>query len=364
MPIKAYVGLPRSGKTYEVTSVVIYNALKLGRRVVSNIAGLNQDAYFDLLTQEGLLPESLGSIVSIDHDDVLKPNFWLNETDFKAGVGTFIQAGDLLVLDEIWRFWDGFSGKDTEGNKMPAQVMNFFRMHGHFVNPKNGFTCEMAFITQDVTDCGRKLRVVIDETFRTTKLTALGSTSRYRIDVFTRSSTHKKPLRQLYGQYHSKYFPLYKSNSMSKDGGADAREVSIDKRSNILSGKFFKFGIPVMLLVLFLGYKGVVRVFNPHSTFSPKVTDSAVVGDASLSNVQHSVVPALPVLSAKTLLGYYKFSDILFLVVRDSAGFVTHTTVYDSLSISGLTVDAVINGEHLTNAVNFTQGQPQNALIH
>ena len=43
MPITAYVGVPRSGKSYEVVKSVIIAAVASGRRVVSNIYGLNED---------------------------------------------------------------------------------------------------------------------------------------------------------------------------------------------------------------------------------------------------------------------------------------------------------------------------------
>ena len=49
MAIKAYTGIMGSGKTYEVVSEVIRTALAQGRRVVSNIAGLNYEAFVDLL---------------------------------------------------------------------------------------------------------------------------------------------------------------------------------------------------------------------------------------------------------------------------------------------------------------------------
>ena len=131
MAIKAYVGIMGSGKTYEVASVVIYNAIKQGRRVISNIAGLNADEYYRLLELEGFNPDKLGQIVQIEHSQVLEPDFWLNDVDFKAGKQNFIQSGDLLVLDEIWRFWDGFSStyKNDAGQKMPDNVMNFFYEH-------------------------------------------------------------------------------------------------------------------------------------------------------------------------------------------------------------------------------------------
>ena len=51
MAIKAYTGIMGAGKTYEVVSVVIFNALRAGRRVISNIAGLNYPVFVDLLVE-------------------------------------------------------------------------------------------------------------------------------------------------------------------------------------------------------------------------------------------------------------------------------------------------------------------------
>ena len=40
MAILAYVGIPGSGKSYEVVSSVILEHFKKGRRIVSNIVGV------------------------------------------------------------------------------------------------------------------------------------------------------------------------------------------------------------------------------------------------------------------------------------------------------------------------------------
>ncbi|ENT7525242.1 TPA: zonular occludens toxin domain-containing protein, partial [Escherichia coli] len=47
MAISAYVGVPGSGKTYEVVCNVIIPAVSSGRRVVTNIYGLNADKIYD-----------------------------------------------------------------------------------------------------------------------------------------------------------------------------------------------------------------------------------------------------------------------------------------------------------------------------
>lgn len=147
MSIKAYVGRMGSGKSYEVVSVVILGAIRRGRRVVTNIAGIDVEAMRTLLIADGADPSSLGDVVTVEHAAVLDPTFWRTDKDVDEGVNAFVQPGDLLALDEIWRFWDGFGERG-----MSPRVMNFFRMHRHFTNDGTGVSCDVALITQDVMD--------------------------------------------------------------------------------------------------------------------------------------------------------------------------------------------------------------------
>ncbi|GHT92014.1 membrane protein [Betaproteobacteria bacterium] len=246
MSIKCYTGRMGSGKSYEVVTVVIFGALKTGRRVVSNIAGLNFEAMRDHLLKEGVSEDKIGEIVSIEHDDVMKDNFWLAEGVTDA----FLKPGDLLVLDEVWRFWDGFEKKS-----LPARVMNFFRMHRHFTHPETGVTCDVALITQDVMDISRGVRAVIEENYRMEKLTMVGSSSRYRIDIFAGGNARGKPYKSLQRSYNPDFFCFYNSHSQRQEGAADAQEQNIDNRGNMLSGAMFKIVMPVMVIVLgFAGY--------------------------------------------------------------------------------------------------------------
>ncbi|MCE1172490.1 MAG: hypothetical protein LWW84_14395 [Azovibrio sp.] len=244
MSIKLYTGRMGSGKTYEVVSVVILGALARGRRVVSNIAGLNYEAMQAVLVESGVPPDQVGQLVQVTHAQVEEPQFWRTDKDEAEGVDSFIQPGDLVCLDEIWRFWEGFAGR-----KMPERVMNFYRMHRHFAHPETGVTCDVALITQDPGDLSRRVRAVVEETYRMEKLTAVGMSRRYRVDIFSGCSSRPQFLRSLQRTYEKKYFPLYKSHSQAKDDSAGPREENIDQRGNILRGALFKVVLPVMALV-------------------------------------------------------------------------------------------------------------------
>lgn len=269
MPIKAYIGDPRQGKTYEVVTVTIFGSLAKGRRVVSNIAGLNREAMLAVFVAGGGNPEHFGELVLVSHDQVREDRFWLCEESRREGRETVIQPGDVLALDEVWRFWGGFGLKDDDG-KRPASVMNFFRMHGHFTHPETGFCCEVAFITQTIGDFHRSTRAVINETYLMTKLTAIGSQSRYRVDIFLKDKVTRKPLRTLQRSYNPEWFCFYKSHSQRNEGDAEPIEESPDQRGNILKGALFKIVLPIGVLVMLGAVYVVVSFFNPKPKDSPQ----------------------------------------------------------------------------------------------
>ncbi len=291
MPLKAYIGRPRHGKTYEVVTVVIYISLSQGRRVVSNIAGLNRSAMLERFLKNGGDPDKFGELVMVTHDEVKNPLFWRTDADRDKGVDSFIQPGDVLALDEIWRFWSGFGLRSDDGDKRPERVMNFFRMHGHFTHPTTGYCCEIALITQDLNDIHRSIKGIIDQTFLMTKLTAIGSSKRYRVDIYEKTKVTRAPLRQLQRSYNPEYFEFYNSHSQRKEGDADAIEENPDDRGNLLKGALFKIVIPLALVVGCFAVWTVVQFFRPKELQTVKVSTSetATVAPVAVSPAKNTI---------------------------------------------------------------------------
>lgn len=359
-----------SGKTYEVVSVVILGALARGRRVVTNIAGINYPAMVDLLVEQGVEPEKIGTIVQIDHEKVLDPFFWradvgnedkskferfmrrllasLPKTD-EEGKPTvikefFIQRGDLVVLDEIWRFWGGFGLKDEDGHKCPSTVMNFFRMHRHFTHPETGVSCDVALITQDVADIARRVRAVIEETYYMEKLTAIGSSKRYRVDVHQGGKIGRKPLRSLQRSYEEKYFGLYKSHSGHKEGEAGPKEENIDKRGNILGGAIFKVVIPLFILIFGFAVYYLWGFFHP----KPKKTDNPAVASSSSPNPSMPAKPSSNVSDTWRVYGWYTVNSSMVAILKNNDGRLRHVYAPQSMRLAGLDIAVTIDGENFT----------------
>lgn len=336
MAIKAYVGRMGSGKTYEVVSVVILGALARGRRVVSNIAGLDYPSMLDVLVAGGVAADQVGELVQIEHAKVLEPNFWRTDKDAGQGIEAFIQPGDLVALDEIWRFWEGFSDR-----KMPERVMNFYRMHRHFTHSVTGLACDVALITQDVMDIARKVRAVIEEIYSMEKLTAIGSTKRYRVDVHQGGKTSRRPLRSIQRSYEEKYFPLYKSHSQAQEGGAGPREENIDQRGNILRGALFRVVLPLGVLVM-VGAVWMVWKFLHPAPVGSKLANEQAAGQPAKADVSQAK-PAAPEVSDQwRVVGYYMAGAQFVVLLADHAG--RSRLVYDppQYQLKGLSVAVVL----------------------
>lgn len=318
MPLFAYVGLQRSGKSYEVVKNVILPALRQGRRVVSNIAGLNYDEFKSILYSEGLSDDRIGQLVQVSHDEVNDPFFFRTDKDEEQGINSFIQAGDLVALDEIWRFW-------KKRGEIHPRAMNFMRMHGHMTDAKTGLICEIALITQSIRDINENIRDVVQETYQTVKNTKLGSNTSYIVHVFQRGSTTKADLIRTLAprKYEARYFPLYKSHSQHHDGDAKPSEENPDDRGNLLKGALFKFGLPFALIAFIVGGYLLKRVFNPPvpvTEAAASVADSQI--PASSAVLPSAIVRAgRPADSSGTrwrVSGYfYKGGTVTFLIVGE-----------------------------------------------
>lgn len=93
MAINCYVGLMGTGKSYEVVSSVVVPAIRAGRRVVSNIAGLNNDAIRDYCVSKFELElEQLGEVVNVTDEQVRSVKFFPDHSAAQGG------ASDAIVL--------------------------------------------------------------------------------------------------------------------------------------------------------------------------------------------------------------------------------------------------------------------------
>lgn len=237
MAIHAITGVMGSGKSYEAVSEKIVTALRDDdeRRVVTNISGLNYQAIADFINKP--LDEIQRRLVHIPYERVTESNFWYDPEG--GSTATVVQPGDLVVLDEIWRYFN-------RGAKLSEDAMRFFRMHRHYVSD-DGHTCDVVLINQSFRGIHQDIRDVVEVQFECRKLKALGRPQTYQVRVI--EGGERKASHVYTRNYNKKVFPLYSSYDK-----ANAKEA-LDKRQSVFNTGFFKFVLPLFLIAtLVCGY--------------------------------------------------------------------------------------------------------------
>ena len=152
--ITLILGTMGSGKSYEAVKYVILEALKQGRRVVTNISGLQKDRIATYLKLEHSEVERLLVVVTPEQEtEVIGPpgtvaldTFWAN-----AENSGLIQHGDVLVLDEAWKWL-------RDGKKLTPKCLEFVRLHRQWVGGPNNTSCDLYLISQRDKDIAPAIR--------------------------------------------------------------------------------------------------------------------------------------------------------------------------------------------------------------
>lgn len=335
MPINCYTGLMGSGKSFECVRSVIVPAIANGRRVVSNIEGLNEELIKAYCSDILKIEESkLGSLLHVSNDQVRSEFFF---PFGKEEVETICKGGDLICIDEAWRFF-GTDCKLLENHKI------FFREHRHYVHPETKVSCDLVLMVQDISDVHRQLKVVIEMTFRTTKLKSLGANNSYRVEMW---EGYKLTLKGRAGlqikKYDKKIFPLYQSYT----GGAGNEKV-IDSRQNVITPA--KIAVFVgALVVLAVGIYFVMQLFNPASygideNTSEEITDASSSGpNSAIPLEQGQVYQQSDNLSSHRVIGVFERDGKKFVIYEvNKVHFLEHPSNFSNIEnlnlISG-TVD-------------------------
>jgi len=403
MAITAYTGLQGSGKTYQVVSHVIVNALKQGRIVVTNIQ-LNSDVIRDYLALQGVTISGgvngyvpgAGGIVQFTVDQLLEDVRLQLEHDklrykisklvnplssskkvvkspeseytsffprkdskgnWDSSIPSIVQPGDLVVIDEAWEFWE-------TGMSIPLAHHEFFRYHRHFKNADTGVTCDVVLLSQHIADLHSKVKNVIELTVLTEKLVEMGASNSFRISTFSRVKLTTRPIAVNLGRYNPKFFTFYKSHDANV--AAKGKERRVDKRQVIWNSPFFKYVMPLALLtfifVIYLGY-------DMYRSRVDAINEKAAKEEAAKNRVPSDIIdrrPSLPagsqsspvpsstqpqsmsVPSLYNVTGFIQGNGDLFVLLNDNGNDVLLLNPSD-FEISHMRISGTYNGRPVTS---------------
>jgi zona occludens toxin len=270
MPINVYTGLMRSGKSYEVVSQVIINAIAQGRRVVTNVDGISNDLVREYVAEKQKIDiDKLGVVSHVQNEDIFKPDFFPYYDDHHGEhTDTFVQPGDLVCVDEAWRFWGGDC-------KLHKHHKSFFLEHGHFTHPVTHVACDLVLMIQDMGTLHRFVKNVVAFSFRTHKKVSLGMGSTYSVTMWEGSKqTRATEIGNWVRRYQKEIFPLYSSFK----GGAEGKTVNVDSRQNILANKRLWFMVIACVVGGFFAFRNIWHFFHPVDAKPPVAVSVTVPG--------------------------------------------------------------------------------------
>jgi len=309
MAINVYTGLMGSGKSYEVVAEVIVPAIAKGRRVVTNVDGVDQEKIHAYIEANYVpVPEVLGEIVHVTNGDVFEAKFFpYYDSDKTAHTDTVVQPGDLVCIDEAWRFWP------ATGAKIPAEHKSFFLEHRHFTNEQTGIACDLVLMIQDMGTLNRFVKNVVAFNARTHKKVSLGMPNTYSVTLYEGAKqTKANKISTSVRKYRKEIFPLYSSFK----GGAAGKSVNVDKRQNMFGNRGVLLG---MVATLVVGVAGLVWTIHFFSSKHAQ-PDAAKASTATPATSAKSSASIPKFSEVWRLVGTVQLGDTRYVLIADSAG--------------------------------------------
>jgi zona occludens toxin len=357
MAIKVATGLQGHGKTYETVLHAICPAIKQGRRVVTNVAGLDYEKIVAYVSPDeapagapvpagtGVQAPKVGVIVSVTRTQIRADDFFprLDEGGhYDPGFESLVLPGDLVVLDEAWAIWG-----DTKAVK-PTD-MAFLREHRHFTHMESGVTCDLILITQDIADLARSVRNVVEMTTLCYKPKEIGITSAYVVDLYQGAKLHRTRRISTHRYFYKPaVFELYSSYS-----GKKAKEVGVDARQNMFASAGLRLKLGLAVLVLIGSGWWVIRFLSPERVAGPSV-DSAAQAPTEADSVPVPIAQApvsSPFVSSSKSrnVGFVRIGERIVFVIETDAGRYRYRENPESFMVNVHTSNIQLEGETLTS---------------
>ena len=243
MSVVAYTGLPGSGKSYSVVEHQIVPALQAGRKVVTNLPMRLEEV--DARGWRGELVELPLDVVIAEPHKILE----------------YTTPGCLLIIDEAWKIFP----QGMQANKVAPEYGRLLAEHRHMVDA-GGNSVQIVLVVQDLANIAAFARRLVENTFVTTKLSFVGLSGSFRVDVFHGAQTGATPpvsqrLRMITGRYRKEVYALYKSHTLAVNAEqVGANEKGMDQRANIWKRPAFAIGAVLVPLVLWWAFHTLGRL--------------------------------------------------------------------------------------------------------
>lgn len=223
MAINFHEGLSGAGKSYEAVVQHILPKLKEGRKVFTNIRGMNHQKIADIL--ELPLETIQGLLFQIEWNDLpLLPH-------------------NVLTIPEKYR--DSFIVIDELQDYYPASRTQLDAETTEFITQHRQFGLDILCLGQSLKDCHAIWRRRIQTKIFFLNKEAIGQPNKYKWEAWQQIQPDKwQKVNSGGGEYEEKYFGSYLSH---RENVANTTQYN-DKRANVLNNWKFKFAIPAVFI--------------------------------------------------------------------------------------------------------------------
>jgi len=193
MAIYLYYGKIGDGKTYHVLANEVVPAARKGRKIYTNLDGLNVRRLSQYVDREV-------DVVQWDKVEDIRAAFNLDQDD-KEGSSLTVDRGALLIVDEAQMVFDSRQWRDTGPG-----VLRLCEYHRHF-------GLDIVFVTQSPGRLDKSLCRLANESLHVKNLRFLGSMfgKRYVINV-RQTPWDRETMATMSGAFKQEIFALYRSS--------------------------------------------------------------------------------------------------------------------------------------------------------
>lgn len=224
--INALEGIPGSGKSYEAVAYHVLPALRVGRKVITNLP-LNIDAFAaidpawrDLIEIRTRPAPRIGDWNAANIAEHEAFRLW---TDREPEA----QPENIFTFGSVWDYYSTWRGDKDQGPLYvidechvalpklgtPDSVVQWFKLHRHY-------NAEVLLMTQSFRDINQPIAQLVATMIKCRKADILGNADEYirKVHAGYRGAVIQTDRRK----YEPKYFGLYKSNTQSS-GSAESK---------------------------------------------------------------------------------------------------------------------------------------------
>lgn len=267
-------GLPGSGKSYAAIQDHLLPCVKSGRKVYTNIKGINH--------------EQIAKLCKIDLEravDLVRIIPW-EQTKNAAQI---VENDSFVILDELQDFW-------PQSNK-PMEFKD-----SEFVTQHRQRGLELLILTQDSKSIHAIWRQRIERKLEFVNRDAIGKSKEYIVRSFnaagkdSRGNMKYEQISSDKGEYKPEIYACYQSHAPNVTN----TEKTKDKRFNVFKSSAFVLWIPAAFIVAFIGIAYLWKFFHPTPkpaavaivNHPPQVASQAAVASPAVVPVASEPVPS------------------------------------------------------------------------